>query len=79
MTLKLLTGIWLENIVLLPNIEDNTCMVVSLGYAGHIQKALFVIRMMPSSNCPAICFALLGACRNLINVNLGKFVFYRAE
>ena len=53
-------------------------MVVSLGCADHFEKALSVIKMMPSSNCPAICLALLSACRNLMNVNLGIFVFYQA-
>ena len=62
----------------IPKLEHHISMVVAFGCAGHFDQAMSVIKMMPSSNCPAICLALLSACRNLMNVNLGIFVFYQA-
>ncbi|MCO5604539.1 hypothetical protein L7F22_058706 [Adiantum nelumboides] len=58
---------------LTPNEEHYTCMVDLFGRARRFDKALRVIRMMPSSDHPSVWSALLGACRG--NVKLGRLAF----
>ncbi|MCO5571576.1 hypothetical protein L7F22_025320 [Adiantum nelumboides] len=60
------------------NNEHYTCMVDLFGRARLFNKAMKVIRMMPSSDHPPVWFALLGACRKWGNVKLGRFAFERA-
>ena len=56
-------------------IEHHTCMVVVFGYAGHFNKAISVIKVMPSYDNPAVWLALLGACRKRGNMVLGISAF----
>ena len=61
-----------------PTLEHYTCMIVVFGCAGHFDKAMSVMKMMPSSDYPAIWLALLGACRKWGNVKLGMKAFDQA-
>ena len=61
-----------------PKIEHYTCMVVVFGYAGRFDKAISVIRTMPSPDDPSVWVALLSACRKRGNVKLGKLAFEQA-
>ncbi|MCO5566363.1 hypothetical protein L7F22_020040 [Adiantum nelumboides] len=61
-----------------PDKEHYTCMVDLFGRARLFDKAMRVIKMMPSSDYPPVWSALLGACRKWGNVKLGKFAFERA-
>jgi pentatricopeptide repeat protein len=56
-------------------LEHHTCMVVVFGSAGHFDKAISVIKAMPSFDDPSIWVALLGACWKWGNVELGKVAF----
>ena len=58
-----------------PELEHFTCMVVSFGYAGNFDKALSVIKSMPSSDFPSVWLALLGGCRKWGNVTVGILAF----
>ncbi|KAI5067709.1 hypothetical protein GOP47_0018237 [Adiantum capillus-veneris] len=60
-----------------PNVEHHTCMVDLFGRAKLFDKAMRVIRMMPSSDHPSVWSALLGACRKWGNVKLALFSFER--
>ena len=57
------------------SIEHHTCMVSVFGCAGHFEKAMLVIEMMPSSSSPAVWLALLDACKKWGTTELGKMVF----
>ena len=58
-----------------PQIEHHTCMVVGFAYVGHFEKAISVIKVMPSFDYPPVWIALLSACRKWGNVELGSLVF----
>ncbi|MCO5570798.1 hypothetical protein L7F22_024526 [Adiantum nelumboides] len=61
-----------------PNKEHYTCMVVLFGRAGFFDKAMGIIKMMPSSDHPPVWSALLGACQKWGNLKLGRLAFERA-
>ena len=61
-----------------PSIEHLSCIVIALGCAGHFDKALAVIKAMPSSDYLAVWIALLRACRKWGNIELGKYAFKHA-
>jgi pentatricopeptide repeat protein len=61
-----------------PKIEHHTCMVVVFGYMGRFDKAMSVLRTMPSPGDPSVWVALLSACRKRGNVKLGKLAFEQA-
>ena len=61
-----------------PNVKHHTCMVVVFGYAGLFDKAMSVIKVMPSSDYHDIWVALLGGCRKWGNVELGILAFDQA-
>ena len=56
-------------------LEHHTCMVVVFGSAGRFDKAISVIKTMPSFDDPSVWVALLGACWKWGNVELGKLAF----
>ncbi|KAI5065567.1 hypothetical protein GOP47_0020262 [Adiantum capillus-veneris] len=58
-----------------PNLECYTCMVDLYGRAGHLEKAVQLIQEMPSSDHSALWLALLGACRQWGDVNVGRWAF----
>ena len=59
-----------------PNVEHLTCMLVSLGCAGQIDKAMLTIGVIPSYNRNGeVCLSLLGACRKWGNTRLGRLAF----
>lgn len=61
-----------------PTLEHFTCMVDLFGRAAHFDKAMAVIKRMPSSNhLPAWC-ALLGACQKWGNAKIGSMAFENA-
>ena len=57
------------------NLEHFTSMVFSFGHAGHFDKAMSMIRTMPSSDYPPLWLALLSVCKRWGNVELGRFAF----
>ena len=59
-----------------PNVEHITCMLVSLGCAGQIDKAMLTVRVIPSYNRNGeVWLSLLGACRKWGNTRLGRLAF----
>ena len=60
-----------------PSLEHHACMVLAFGCAGEFDKAISVIMSMPPDS-PAVWIALLGACRNWGNIELGGLAFYQA-
>ena len=58
-----------------PGIDHHTSMVLVFGCAGQFDRAMSVIRVMPSSDHPEVWLALLGACRKWGNVKLAKLGF----
>ncbi|KAI5055236.1 hypothetical protein GOP47_0030381 [Adiantum capillus-veneris] len=63
---------------IIPSLEHYTCMVDVFGRAGHLEKALAVIKKMPSSDHLPAWLALLGACRKWGDVNFGREAFDNA-
>ena len=61
-----------------PNVEHHACMVMVYGYAGDFDKAVSVIKVMPSSDYHDVWVALLGGCRKWGNVELGILAFDQA-
>ena len=61
-----------------PSLEHLTCILVVFGYAGQFNEAISMIRAMPSSGCPEVWLALLGACKKWGNVKVGSFAFGQA-
>jgi pentatricopeptide repeat protein len=61
---------------IVPSIEHHACMVVAFGYAGLFDKAVAMIKAMPSCGVyTSIWLALLGACRKWENLELGRLAF----
>ena len=58
-----------------PMLEHHTCMLLVLGCAGHFDEAVSVIKVMPSSDYPAVWLTLLSGCRKWGNVKLGGLAF----
>lgn len=58
-----------------PRLEHHTCMVDLFGRAGHLDKALSVIRKMPCCDYLSVWFAFLAACQKWGNVKLGRLAF----
>ena len=63
---------------IIPNVDHHNCMVVAFGHAGDFDNAISVIKALPSSDCPEVWLALLGACKKWGNVKLGKLAFDQA-
>ncbi|KAI5069848.1 hypothetical protein GOP47_0016149 [Adiantum capillus-veneris] len=63
---------------IVPDLEHQTSMVDLLGRAGEIDKALAVIKRMPTLNDLPVWLAMLGACRQFGNVKLGRLAFDNA-
>ncbi|KAI5065495.1 hypothetical protein GOP47_0020190 [Adiantum capillus-veneris] len=61
-----------------PDIDCLTCMVDLLGRAGHLVKATEVIQQMPVLANSVTFISLLGACRKLLDVNVGTWAFEQA-
>ena len=61
-----------------PDLGHYSCMIDLFGRAGHFDKAMEVIKEMPSSDYPPVWGALLGACQKWGNVELGRFAFDQA-
>jgi pentatricopeptide repeat protein len=59
-------------------LEHYTCMIDLLGRAGHIEKALLMIKEMPFIPDDATYQVALGACQKQGNLELGKGVFQHA-
>ncbi|KAI5059719.1 hypothetical protein GOP47_0026038 [Adiantum capillus-veneris] len=72
-----LFDIMTERYGILPEEESYTCMVDLFGRARHFDKAMRVIKMMPASIWPSVLSALLGACREWGNVELGRLAYER--
>lgn len=60
---------------IIPNLEHYVCMVDLFSRAGHFDKAVSVIEEMPLSANVTLLHTLLGACRNLGNMKLGRWAF----
>ena len=60
---------------LTPTLEHYSCMIDLFGRAGHFDKAIGVIKRLPSSGYLPAWSALLGACRKWENVKLGRLAF----
>ncbi|MCO5556815.1 hypothetical protein L7F22_010368 [Adiantum nelumboides] len=67
-----------EKYGILPVKEHYACMVDLFGRASRFDKAMRVIKMMPSDDYPPVWSALLGACLRGGNVELGQLAFERA-
>jgi pentatricopeptide repeat protein len=61
-----------------PEVEHHTCLVSLLGCAGHLDKAVSVIKGIPSSTYTPIWLTLLCACRKWGNIKLGRLTFDQA-
>ncbi|MCO5579650.1 hypothetical protein L7F22_033507 [Adiantum nelumboides] len=61
-----------------PNKDHCACMIDLFGRGRLFDKAMRVIRMMPSPDYPPVWSALLGACRKWGNLQLGRLAFQRA-
>jgi pentatricopeptide repeat protein len=61
-----------------PKLEHHACMVVVFGCLGQFDKALSVIKAMPSLDDPSLWLALLNACKKWGNVEVGKLAFDQA-
>ena len=48
-----------------PNSGHYTCMIVAFGNAGHFDKVISIIKMMPASNDPIDWLALANACKKI--------------
>ncbi|GAB2218627.1 hypothetical protein Droror1_Dr00001853 [Drosera rotundifolia] len=60
-----------------PGPEHYACMVDMLGRAGRLEEAKTFIESMPMKADPSVWGALLGACRNHGNLELGRKVAER--
>jgi pentatricopeptide repeat protein len=63
-----------QNYQITPVMEHYSCMVDLLGRAGHLGEAYYFIQMMPLEPSADVWGALLGACRNYCNIDLGEHV-----
>ncbi|KAH7284481.1 hypothetical protein KP509_34G056100 [Ceratopteris richardii] len=61
-----------------PPIEVYASMVDLFGRAGHLEKAVRLIREMPCCNHSVIWRALLAACRKWGDISVGRWAFDRA-
>ena len=48
-----------------PSSEHYTCMIVAFGNAGHFDKVISMIKMMPTSDDPVVWLALANACKKI--------------
>ncbi|XP_077236816.1 pentatricopeptide repeat (PPR-like) superfamily protein [Tasmannia lanceolata] len=62
---------------LIPKIEHYSCMVDLLARAGHLEEAYDFIETMPEKPDAVVLGALLGACKNLRNVEVGERIIHR--
>jgi pentatricopeptide repeat protein len=58
-----------------PTLEHQTCMVEGFGFIGDFDKAVSMIKVMPSCDDISLWLGMLGACRKWGNVNLGRLCF----
>eukprot|EP00250_Pteridium_aquilinum_P022256 c25334_g3_i2 orf=1006-1401(+) len=63
---------------IMPDLDHYTCMIDLFGRAGHLEKAVGLIRDLPSSDHSAIWHALLGACQKWGDITVGRWAFRRA-
>lgn len=61
-----------------PTFKHHTCMVALFGRAGHLSKAVEVIKRMPSSDHLPLWSALMGACQKWGDVKLASLAFEHA-
>ena len=61
-----------------PKLKHHTSMVLVFGCAGHFDKVISVIEMMPSFYDCSLWLALLCACKKWGNVKLGRHAFDQA-
>ena len=67
-----------KNYGMIPTVEHHTCIVVVFACSGDFEKAMSIIRTLPSSDHPQVWIALLNACTRWGNVSLGKTAFDQA-
>ena len=58
-----------------PTLQHYSCMVDLFSRSGYFDKAINVIERVPPCDRLQVWMALLGACRNWANVELGRFAF----
>ena len=58
-----------------PTLEHHTCLVEAFGFAGDFDKAVSMIKVMPSCDDISVWLGILGACRKWGNVKLGRLCF----
>ncbi|KAL5974175.1 hypothetical protein ACLOJK_030838 [Asimina triloba] len=72
---------WFEsmksNFNIVPKIEHYSCMVDLLARAGRLEEAYEFIEKIPGKPDAIVLGALLGACRNLKNVDVGERVIHK--
>ena len=63
----------------IPTLEQYTCMVDLFSRAGHFDKAMVLIEEVLPFNRFQLLLALLAACRQWINLDLGRWIFQHLE
>jgi pentatricopeptide repeat protein len=63
---------------IIPNMEHYTCMVDLFGRGGCIEKAVEIIKKMPSLDYLPVWMTFLSACCRLGDENLGRLAFQHA-
>lgn len=61
-----------------PTVEHRACMVDNFGRAGHFEKAISMVETVPPSDRLLLWSALIGACREGVNVEMGRWAFEHA-
>ena len=67
-----------EKYGLTPSLDHHTCMVDLFGRAGHVEKALELVKNIPSYGNLPLWLALLGSCRNWGNIDVSRLAFEQA-
>ncbi|KAI5083561.1 hypothetical protein GOP47_0003304 [Adiantum capillus-veneris] len=64
---------------IIPDIQHYTCMIDVFARAGHLNKAVRVIRKLPITDHPAALWStLLGACQKWGDLNVARWAFRNA-
>jgi pentatricopeptide repeat protein len=67
-----------ESYGIVPSLGHWSCMINLFAGSGHFDKAMAVIKQLPSSGHLTVWASLLGSCRKWENVKLGRLAFEHA-